>query len=113
MRRTLERIGLVVVTALVAVSATAYASRGNSHSAGFINIPRGETARFLDTHVTCTNPKGQSPGGQVGCQVTYKYWRNALHPVAAKYDVGLTLLQCIDIGKLSRTSKLLKSGRLC
>ena len=57
--------------------------------------------------------KGQIPGGQVGCAVSYAYWRNILHPVATKYDVSLTLLKCIEVGKWSRTSKLLKSGRLC
>jgi hypothetical protein len=62
MRRRLERFGLVAATALVAVSATAYASRGNSQT-GFVD---------------------------------YAYWRNILHPVPMKYDVGLAL-RCIDL----------------
>jgi hypothetical protein len=111
-RRTLERIGLVVVTALVAVSATAYASRGSSQG-GFINAQRGQWVRFVGTNVVCVEPKGQVSGGNVGCQVTYKYWRNILRPGPVKYDVGLTLLHCIDIGKWSRTFKLLKSKTVC
>jgi hypothetical protein len=79
MRRRLERFGLVAATALVAVSATAYASRGNSQT-GFVD---------------------------------YAYWRNILHPVPMKYDVGLAL-RCIDLEKWApRAGPLLKSGRFC
>jgi hypothetical protein len=109
MRRTLERIGLVVVTALVAVSATAYASRSSSQG-GFVNVKRGEEVRFLGTNVTCVEPRA---GGQVACDVDYTYWRNILHPVPVKYDVHLTLNHCIDVGKWSRTFKLLKSASVC
>jgi hypothetical protein len=109
MRRTLERIGLVVVTALVAVSATAYASRSNSKG-GFVNVTRGQEVRFLGTHVTCVEPRA---GGGVSCDVDYAYWRNILHPGPMKYDVGLTLNHCIDVGKWSRDSKLLKSASVC
>src|SRR4029077_16217441 len=55
-RRTLERIGLVVVTALIAASATAYASRGSTQ-AGFVNVRPGQEVRFLGTNVTCVAPK--------------------------------------------------------
>jgi hypothetical protein len=111
-RRTLEHIGLVALTALVAVSATAYASRGSS-KAGFVNVGRGQEVRFLGTNVTCVEPKGQVAGGQVGCDVDYVYWRNILHPVPVKYEVGLTLSHCIQVGKWSRTFKLLKSATVC
>jgi hypothetical protein len=111
-RRTLERIGLAAVTALVALCATAYASRSNSQ-AGFVNVGRGQEVRFLGTNVTCVEPKGQVTGGQVGCEVSYAYWRNILHPVPVKYDVGLTLSHCIDVSRWSRTSKLLKSATVC
>ena len=112
MRRTLERIGLVAVTALVAVSATAYASRGTSQG-GFVNVGRGQEVRFLGTNVVCVAPKGQVSGGQVACEVTYNYWRNISRPGPVKYDVGLTLLHCVQVGKWSRTFKLLKSAHVC
>jgi hypothetical protein len=111
-RRTLERIGLVVLTALVAVSATAYASR-ESTKAGFVNVGRGQEVRFLGTNVTCVEPKGQVAGGQVGCEVSYAYWRNIFHPVAVKYDVSLTLSHCVRAAKWSRSFKLLKSATVC
>jgi|SRR2546421_10496595 len=112
MKTTLERLGLVLITALVACAATAYASRGSSQ-AGFVNVGRGQEVRFLGTHVTCVAPKGQIPGGQVSCDVSYAYWRNILHPVATKYGVSLTLRNCVEVEKWSRMSKLLKSIRLC
>ena len=31
--------------------------------------------------------------------MTYNYWRNILHPGAVKYEVGLTLLPCVQVGK--------------
>jgi hypothetical protein len=109
MRRTLERIGLVALTALVAVSATAYASRGTSQGA-LSNVTRGQEVRFLGTHVTCVEPRA---GGQVACDVDYLYWRNILHPGPVKYGVSLTLRDCIGVAKWSRTFKLLKSARVC
>jgi hypothetical protein len=112
MRRTLERIGLVAVTALVVISATAYASRGSGQT-GFIDARPGQEVRFLHTNVTCVAPKGQISGGQVGCNVDYAYWRNILHPVPTKYDVSLTLSHCVEVGKWSRTFKLLKSAKVC
>jgi hypothetical protein len=102
----------VALAALVAVSATAYASRGSS-KAGFVNVRGGQEVRFLGTNATCVEPKGQISGGQVGCEVTYVYWRNILHPVPMKYDVRLTLSHCIDVEKWSRSFKLLKSATVC
>jgi hypothetical protein len=45
--------------------------------------------------------------------VTYNYWRNISRPGPVKYDVGLTLLHCVQVGKWSRTFKLLKSATVC
>jgi hypothetical protein len=115
MRKTLERVGIATVAALVAFSASAYASRGSSHGSGFIDIHAGQTARFDHTTVTCTNPKGQIPGGQVACDVDFVRWRNVFHPVRMKYDVSLTLRSCVEVGKWSRlgTPKLLKDVKVC
>jgi hypothetical protein len=111
-RRTLERIGLVAATTLAAVAATAYAS-GRSSQASFIDARPGQEVRFLHTNVTCVAPKGQVSGGQVGCDVSYAYWKNIFHPVPMKYDISLTLSHCIGVAKWSRSSRLLKSATVC
>jgi hypothetical protein len=74
---------------------------------------RRQEVRFLGTNVTCVAPKGQIPGGQVGCDVDYVYWRNILHPVPTKYEVSLTLRDCVSVAKWSRAFKLLKSAKVC
>jgi hypothetical protein len=88
--------------------------QGSGERGGFIDIPRGEFARFAGTTVTCVSPKGQIPGGHVACDVDYVRWRNIFHPVPTTYVVGLTLLRCVDVTKWSRGGgRMLKSTRLC
>jgi len=115
MKKAVERIGIASVAALVAFSASAYASRGTSQGSGFVEIHSGQVARFDHTTVTCTNPKGQIPGGQVACDVDYVRWLNIYHPVRMKYDVSLTLRSCVEVGKWSRTGtpKLLRTAKVC
>jgi hypothetical protein len=45
--------------------------------------------------------------------VDYVYWRNILHPVPTKCEVSLTLRDCVQVAKWSRTFKLLKSAKVC
>jgi hypothetical protein len=110
-----ERIGIAAVAALVAFSASAYASRGSKDGSGFIDIHAGQTARFDHTTVVCTNPKGQISGGQVACEVDYVRWRNLYHPVRMKYGVSLTLRDCVEVNKWSRLGgpRPLKEAKVC
>lgn len=112
MRRTALTllVGGVLGAAAVAAPALSSSSRG-----GFIDVPRGQTARFVGTTTKCVNPWGQVPGGQVDCTVNYRAPRTMLQPVPTKYDVGLTL-RCVLLTKWSRPglgSKVLKGGQFC
>jgi hypothetical protein len=116
-KRTLERFGIVALAAIAAfaIATTTGRSGGSREQTGFMDIQRGQVARFVGTTTTCVNPKGQIPGGQVACDVGYVRWRNILHPVRNKYEVGLTLRSCVEVGKWSRigTPKLLKDVKVC
>lgn len=112
MTRRLERILIATTAAALAFAISTATSHGTSNRGGFIDIPRGQTARFLGTTSTCVNPKGQIAGGQVACAVLYSPLRNIAQLVPGKYRVTLTL-RCIDLGKSTRTGAPLKSSRFC
>ena len=76
MKRTLERILIAAAAAATAFAISTAVGQGTTTRGGFIDIPRGQTARFLGTTSTCVNPKGQIPGGQVACAVLYTAPRN-------------------------------------
>ena len=105
----------MAASAAFAIATTTAHSGGSREQAGFIDIQRGQIARFARTTTTCVNPKGQISGGQVACNVSYVRWRSIAHPVRDKYDVGLTLRSCIEVSKWSRfgTPKVLKSATVC
>jgi hypothetical protein len=98
MARWLERFVIAALAAAVAFAVATATGQGGGTRGGFIDIPHGGIARFADTNITCVNPKA---GGGVACDVDYVRWRNILHPVPMKFDVGLRL-RCIDLGKWSR-----------
>jgi hypothetical protein len=102
----------LAATAAFAISTSTGWSGGSAEQAGFIDIHRGQIPRFVGTTTTCVNPKGQIPGGQVGCDVDYVRWRNILHPVPMKFDVSRTL-RCVEAGRWSRDGRLLRSRRVC
>jgi hypothetical protein len=112
MKRTLERILIAAAAAATAFAISTAVGQGTSSRGGFIDIPRGQTARFLGTTSTCVNPKGQIPDGQVACAVLYTAPRNMAQLVPGKYRVTLTL-HCIDLGKSSRGGAPVKSNRFC
>ena len=113
MRRTLERTAIAALSAAAALAVATATGQGGNERGGFIDISRGQEARFLGTTTVCVNPKGQIPGGQVACTVNYRAPRSLSDLVAMKFDVGLTL-RCVDLGKWSRLGpRLLKSARFC
>lgn len=113
MGRTSERLGIAALAAAAAFAVATASGQGGSNRGGFIDVPRGQTARFLGTTSTCVNPKGQIPGGQVACTVHYRAPRNIRELVPTKFDAGLTL-RCIELAKWSRVGpRMLKSGRFC
>ena len=112
MKRALERILIATTAAATAFAISAGAGQGTSTRGGFIDIPRGETARVLGTTRTCVNPKGQIPGGQVACAVLYSAPRNMAQLVPGKFRITLAL-RCIDLEKSTRTGAPLKSSRFC
>lgn len=120
MKRTIVTLlaGIAIGAAVVAAPAlgshhAALAVETAAGRSGFIDVPRGQEARFLGTSTFCVNPKGQIPGGQVACSVNYRAPRSLSDLVPVKFDVGLTL-RCVDLGKWSRLGpRLLKSARFC
>jgi hypothetical protein len=113
MSKALERIAIAAVAAAAAFAIATATGQGGNERGGFIDIPRGQEARFLGTTTTCVNPKGQIPGGQVACTVNYRAPRSPSDLVPVKFDVGLTL-RCVELGKWSRVGpRMLKSGHFC
>ena len=112
MKRMLERAAIAALAAAAALAVATTTGQGGNQRGGFIDVPRGGEARFLGTSTVCVNPKGQVPGGQVACTVYYRERRSLSDLVPMKFDVGLTL-RCVDLGKWSRSSRLLKSTRFC
>ena len=72
MSKALERIAIAAVAAAAAFAIATATGQGGNERGRFIDIPRGQEARFLGTTTTCVNPKGQIPGGQVACTVNYR-----------------------------------------
>jgi hypothetical protein len=110
--RRVDRAIVATIAAGAAFAVAAATGLSTSQRGGFIDVPRGHTARFLGTTSTCENPKGQIPGGQVICAVDYSAPGNAKQVPPAKFNVGLAL-HCVDLGKWSRDVKFLKSARFC
>jgi hypothetical protein len=48
----------------------------------------------------------------VACDVYYRERRSLSDLVPMKFDLGLTF-RCVDLGKWSRSYRLLKSARFC
>jgi hypothetical protein len=112
MNRTLERILIATTAAATALAISTGVGQGTSSRGGYVDIPRGQAARFLGTTATCVNPKGQIPGGQVACAVLYSAPTNIAQLIPGKYRVTLAL-RCIDLGKSTRTGASVKSSRFC